>query len=162
VPNFRIKTDVIPGRFTTLWFEATEAGDYPLLCTEFCGKDHSNMLGHIKIVETEEEWHTWLDTQSKTPETAEAGQKLYQSKGCNACHTVDGSKLVGPSFKGLYGKSETTDHGNVTIDDAYITESILTPNANIVSGFTPAMPPYQGQLKQDQINALIAYIKTLK
>lgn len=161
VPNFRVKSDVIPGRYTTLWFEATEAGLFPLLCTEYCGKDHSNMLGMIKIVETEEEWHAWLEKQAVTPVTAEAGKALYASKGCNACHSVDGSRLVGPSFKGLYGREEQTDKGAVKVDDAYITESILNPMAKIVVSYPAAMPPYQGQLKQDQIDALIAYIKTL-
>jgi cytochrome c oxidase subunit II len=163
VPNFRIKSDVIPGRYTTVWFEATEAGTYPLLCTEYCGKDHSNMIAKITITETEEEFFKWLDEQAVTEVTPEAGQALYTSKGCNACHSVDGSRLVGPSFKGLWEREgKMADGTTVKADAAYITESILAPNAKVVEGYPPAMPSFQGQLKQDQIDALIAYIKTLK
>ncbi len=162
VPNFRIKSDVIPGRYTTLWFEATEAGEYPLFCTEYCGKDHSNMLGLIKIVDTEEEWHAWLETQTPKVVSAELGQQLFSSKGCIACHSLDGSRLVGPSFKGLYGRDESTDKGSVKVDDAYLIESILTPNVKVVAGYPAAMPPFQGQLNQVQLDSLVAYIKTLQ
>ena len=166
VPNFRIKSDVIPGRYTTLWFEATEAGVFPLLCTEYCGKDHSNMLGTIKIVETEEEWLTWLDKVGGKPKDMsdeDYGAQLYTSKGCNACHTVDGGPAVGPTWKGLYGSKHALEGGaDVVVDDDYITESIYQPAAKVVKGFAPAMPSYQGQLKQEQVDALIAYMKTLK
>ncbi len=162
VPNFRIKTDVIPGRYTTLWFEATEAGEYPLLCTEYCGTDHSNMLGKIKIVETEAEWLAWLDKSNTVVVSAESGKTLFETKGCTACHSVDGSAMTGPTFKGLWGRAEQTNKGPITVDADYITESILQPQAKLVNGYQPVMPPYQGQLKQDQINAIIEYIKTLK
>lgn len=163
VPNFRIKSDVIPGRYTTLWFEATEVGEYPLLCTEYCGTNHSNMLGKIKIVETEAEWLAWLDKMNTTTVDVPTGKKLFETKGCTACHSVDGSSgLAGPTFKGLWGRNEQTDKGAVTADADYITESILQPQAKVVNGYQPVMPPYQGQLKQDQINAIIEYIKTLK
>ena len=165
VPNFRIKTDVIPGRYTTLWFEATESGEFPLFCTEYCGTDHSNMLGIIKIVDTEKEWTDWLDANNQMPAgltPAQWGEQLYTSKGCLACHSTDGAAGAGPSFKGLYGKKEATNVGEVTVDDDYITESILAPGVKIVNGFGPVMPSFQGQLKPDQINAIIAYMKTLK
>lgn len=162
VPNFRIKTDVIPGRYTTLWFEATEAGEYPLLCTEYCGTDHSNMLGKIKIVDTEEEWKKWLDEKNTVVVSAESGKQLYESKGCQTCHSVDGAPAAGPTFKGLWGKTEQTNKGPVTVDADYITESILQPQAKVVNGFAPVMPSFQGQLKPDAINAIIEYMKTLK
>jgi cytochrome c oxidase subunit 2 len=162
VPNFRIKSDVIPGRYTTLWFEATEAGVFPLLCTEYCGKDHSNMLGKIKIVETEQEFTDWLEKQKVTVVNAESGKALFEQKGCTACHSVDGTKLVGPSMKGLWERTEKTSAGEVKVDAEYITESIWQPQAKIVEGYPPAMPPFQGQLNQDQINAIIEYIKVLK
>ena len=162
VPNFRIKSDVIPGRYTTLWFEATEAGEYPLLCTEYCGTNHSNMIGMIKIVETEAEWKAWLDAQDTVTVSPESGKKIFEEKGCTACHSVDGTRLIGPTMKGLWGRMESTNKGPVSVNEEYIAESILQPQAKIVDGYAPAMPPYQGQLKQEHIDALIEYMKTLK
>jgi cytochrome c oxidase subunit II len=165
VPNFRIKQDVLPNRYTIIWFEATEQGSYDIFCTEFCGKGHSEMLGKVKVV-SDREYTAWLDAGSKlgtglAPE--EYGAQLYKAKACITCHTVDGTKLVGPSFKGKFGMMEKfADGSTALIDENYIRESILQPKAKVVAGFDPVMPTYQGVLKDQQIDALVAYIKSLK
>jgi cytochrome c oxidase subunit 2 len=165
IPNFRVKMDVIPGRYTTLWFNSNREGLYPVLCTEYCGKDHSNMLAQIRVV-GKEEFRKWIDktqNESNSLPPVELGKKLYSSKGCNACHHVTDQRLVGPGFKGLYGKDEKlADGSTVKVDDAYMRESILNPGAKIVEGYPNVMTPYQGQLKEREIVGLIEYIKTLK
>ena len=165
IPNFRVKMDVIPGRYTTFWFNSNKEGTYPVLCTEYCGKDHSNMLAQVRVV-SKEEFRKWIEktqSESESLPPVELGKKLYSSKGCNACHKTDDTKLVGPGFKGLYGKDEKlADGSTVKVDDAYIRESILNPGAKIVEGYPNVMTPYQGQLKEREIVGLIEYIKTLK
>lgn len=164
VPNFRIKMDVLPNRYTVAWFEATHVGDYQIFCTEYCGKGHSEMLGKVKVV-SETEFNKWVESSSGMGEglsLEEFGAQLYKSKACITCHTLDGTKLVGPSFKGLFGREEAmTDGQRLVADENYIRESILDPRAHIVNGYDPVMPTYQGILKDRQIDALIAYIKTL-
>jgi cytochrome c oxidase subunit 2 len=169
VPNYRVKYDVIPGRYTTVWFEAPEPGEDQVFCTEYCGKDHSNMLAKVKVLPPAEfeKWVADVTPRCGTPprectSPAEYGKELYTKRACISCHSLDGSKLVGPSFKGLYGKSEQTSAGPVTVDDNYIRESILNPNAKIVTGFSPQMPTYQGQLKEPELAGIIEYLKTLK
>ena len=165
IPNFRVKMDAVPGRYTTLWFNANKEGLYPVLCTEYCGKDHSNMLAQVRVVK-KEEFRAWIEkTQAASNKLApvDLGEKLYSSKGCNACHSVDGTRLVGPSFKALYGKDEKlADGSTVKVDDAYMRESILNPAAKIVESYQNLMTPYQGKLKEREIVGLIEYIKTLK
>lgn len=164
VPAFRVKNDVLPSRYTTLWFEATEEGEYDLFCTEYCGRDHSGMIGRVHVV-SEEEFDTWLTEQGSAGEDLpleEYGEQLYEEQGCNACHSTDGSTLVGPSFQGLFGSEETlADGSTVQVDANYLRESILQPNAQIVQGFQPAMPPFS-HLKERQVSALIEYIKTVE
>ncbi|MEW6051536.1 MAG: cytochrome c oxidase subunit II [Candidatus Zixiibacteriota bacterium] len=165
VPNFRIKQDVLPNRYTITWFEATKAGTYDMFCTEFCGKGHSEMLGKVRVV-SDREYLAWQDANAQlgtglTPE--EYGAQLYKSKACFTCHSVDGTRLVGPSFKGRFGQREQmTDGAQLLVDENYIRESILQPKAKVVTGYDPVMPTYQGVLKDQQIDALIAYIKSLK
>lgn len=167
IPEFRVKQDVIPGTYTSLWFEATEAKEYTLLCTEYCGSAHSAMLAKV-VAHEPAAFQEWLDKagnegKGKTP--AEYGKDLFTKSNCNACHSLDGNRLVGPSFKGLFGRSEKLVGGaEAAVDEAYLRESILNPNAKVVDGFGPssAMPPYKGLLKDDQIDALIAFIKTVK
>jgi cytochrome c oxidase subunit 2 len=165
VPNFRIKMDVLPNRYTVAWFEATAVGDYQIFCTEYCGKGHSEMLAKVKVL-GEREFATWLESSAGMGEgmsLEEFGAQLYKSRACVTCHTLDGVKLVGPSFKGVFGREETmTDGKRFTVDENYIRESILDPRAHIVNGYDPVMPTYQGILKDRQIDALIAFIKTLK
>lgn len=165
VPNFRNKMDVLPGRTTTLWFEATELGEHRFYCTEYCGDAHWNMKGDIKVV-TEEEFYAWVEENSQEDTTTplpELGEKLFQSKACFTCHTTDGSPSVGPTLKGVFGHDvELADGKSVLADEEYLRESILQPGAKIVKGFAPAMPSYQGQLSERELNGLIEYIKTLE
>jgi cytochrome c oxidase subunit 2 len=164
IPAFRTKADVLPNRWHSLWFQATRTGVFPVVCTQYCGTNHSYMLTAVKVVEPEA-YQEWLATASdpgkgKTP--AEFGAILYQKRGCNACHSLDGTVAVGPSWKGVYGKPENTSAGSVMVDDAYLKESMLDPQAKIVAGFQPVMPTFQGVLSDREVVALIEYIKTLK
>ena len=131
-----------------------------MFCTEYCGTGHSDMLAKVRVVEPAE-FDAWLEKASMgggSPE--EVGKKLYTLRGCNACHTLDGVSAVGPTFKGLFGKEEElVDGTKVKVDENYIRESVLNPMTKVVKGFVPAMPTFQGQLNDDQLNALIAFIK---
>lgn len=165
IPAFRVKRDVIPGRYTSLWFEATEVGTFDLFCTEYCGTKHSDMITSV-VVHPSGEFQAWLEKASNFLETmspAEAGKVLYKRRGCAQCHSVDGTKMVGPTFQQLYGQTAELDTGDtITVDDNYIRESILEPQAKARAGYRKVMPTYQGQLKDEEINAIIEYIKTLK
>ncbi|PJZ71577.1 cytochrome c oxidase subunit II [Leptospira perolatii] len=168
VPAFRNKMDVVPGRRTTFTFKPTQKGDFTVFCTEYCGTSHSNMMATIRVVGSEEfqAWKTAEEEKLKaslsaTP--ADKGLALYNSKGCNSCHTVDGTPRVGPSFKGIYGsKKQFADGSAGSADDNYIQQSILVPNAKVVKGFPPVMPSFQGQLSNEDIQNIIEYFKTLK
>lgn len=164
VPSFRTKMDVLPGRFTTQWFEPTLTGEQQVFCTEYCGDGHSDMLAKI-VVHTPEDYAKWVEENQKEDTTTplpELGAKLYQTKACFTCHSTDGSIKVGPSFKGLFGKQEQTSAGTVEVNEDYIRESVLQPAAKVVQGYQPVMPTYQGQLSDREISGLIEYIKTLK
>jgi cytochrome c oxidase subunit 2 len=164
VPAFRIKMDVVPGRYSKAWFEATEPGEYDLFCAEYCGTGHSDMLAHV-VVHPAGEFETWLEKASNFLDTmspVEAGRKLFQVRGCQQCHSVDGSGKTGPSLLGVYGHEQLlTGGGSVVADENYIRESILEPQARVVAGFDPVMPTYQGRLSDDEIVAIIAYLKSL-
>lgn len=164
VPNFRVKMDVLPNRYTIAWFEATEPGTYDLFCTEYCGTGHSKMLGKVRVV-SETAYQAWVEENSSFGEgisLEELGAKLYQSKACVTCHSVDGSPLVGPTFKGVFGHSvKLSDGTSVKADENYLRESILKPQAKVVQGFQPVMPTYQSILKPREVDALIEYIKSL-
>lgn len=163
IPSFRIKQDVIPGRYTTLWFQADKLGDFHVFCTEYCGAAHSAMLATLKVV-TLEEYEAWLSQGNVQLSMAELGQQVYTGKGCAACHSVDGKVLIGPSFKGIFGKEELMDSGEkLVVDENYLRESILNPNAKNVKGFPKgAMPTFQGQLSENELAAVIQFIKELK
>ncbi len=168
IPAFRVKKDVIPGRYTTLWFEATRVGEFNIFCSEYCGDRHSAMAGVIKVLEPEMFEATLRDAgklEQKGGESgADFGGRIYSRRGCVACHTLDGTPATGPSWKGLYGKSQVLASGETIVaDDNYIKESILQPQAKIVAGYAGAnMPSYQGQLDDKQITALIEFIKQQK
>lgn len=163
VPDYRIKKDVLPNRYTTIWFQAEEPGESQVYCTEYCGTSHSGMLAKV-IVHSQEDFDTWLASavvpgQGQTPE--EYGKTLFTNKGCQACHSVDGSSGIGPSLQGLFGTEETlTDGSTVTVDENYIRESILNPGAKIVNGYDNVMS--QLDVSDAEITALIEYIKSLK
>ena len=164
IPAFRVKKDVVPGRYTRTWFEAEAPGTYPLLCTEYCGTGHSDMLSIVTVHESGL-FETWLEKASNLLDTmppAEAGEMLVRRKGCVQCHSLDGTGGIGPSFAELYGRTFATQDGaRVIADDNYIRESILEPMASIVAGYEPVMPTYAGKLKDREITAIIAYLKTL-
>lgn len=162
VPDFRTKKDVVPGRYTMVWFEAPEPGEHNIFCTEYCGDRHGYMYSKV-IVMPEAEFNAWIDEEAANAvEGALPGDKLFAMKGCAGCHSIDGTKGVGPSLKGLYGKMENLEGGEqVKADENYIRESILVPAAKIVAGYPPAMPSFQGQLSDEEVGNLIDYIKTL-
>lgn len=164
VPQFRIKMDVVPNRYSVTWFEATNSGTYDLFCTEFCGKGHSEMIGQVKVV-SEREYNEWVESSAGMGEgisLADYGAQLYKARACNTCHSIDGSAVVGPTFKGDFGKMRVLSTGeSVKIDENYVRESILTPQAKVAAGYDPVMPTYQGILKDRQIDALVAFIKSL-
>ena len=185
VPNFRVKQDVVPGTYTRLFFSATQLGAHKIYCTEYCGTSHSDMMGRVIVVQ-EDEFEQWLKT-GKLPATtntkfqygdveqpkmaasaiqkapADHGKELIASKGCVTCHSVDGTHKVGPTFKGAFGSHvEIADGGKVLVDEAYLRESIENSNVKVVKGYAPSMPLYKGTLSDQEVGALVAYIKTLK
>jgi cytochrome c oxidase subunit II len=166
VPSFRIKQDVIPGRYTALWFNANKLGEFNIFCTEYCGTSHSGMIATLKVV-SKEDYEKWLDEESKfgTLPIAQRGEKLFQVKACASCHSVaDTAVKVGPTLYKKFGMAKhATSAGDVAVDENYVRESILNPNAKIVQGFAPnIMPSFQGQLSEVEVTALIEYIKTLQ
>ncbi len=156
MPAFRIKKDAVPGMYTTEWFHATRTGDYHLFCAEYCGTNHSHMIGTVHVM-SPADFEQWLAAGARGDTMAQAGAKLYQRLGCSNCHNV-----VGPSLDGLYMKGVGLADGRVAIaDDAYLRESILDPGAKIVAGFPNLMPSFQGIVTEEGIMQLIAHIKSL-
>ncbi|MEZ0393102.1 MAG: cytochrome c oxidase subunit II [Pseudobdellovibrionaceae bacterium] len=163
IPSMRIKQDVIPGQYTTLSFNSEKIGDFQIFCTEYCGTTHSGMLAKMKVV-PQADYEKWIQENEEGLTLAQKGQKYYTDKGCVACHSLDGSPKVGPTWKGIFGhEHEMDDGGKVKADENYLRESILNPNAKVVKGFAKGvMPTFQGQLSEDQVNALIEFMKSLK
>jgi cytochrome c oxidase subunit 2 len=160
VPAFRMKMDAVPGRTTTMFFEASKPGTYQLFCAEYCGMSHSRMIGTVTAMEPLA-FQTWLAGGKATGSMAELGAKVFTDLGCATCH-VDSSQGRGPSLRGLFGSQVTLATGEkVTVDEAYIRESILNPTAKLVAGFPPLMPTFQGVVSEEQIAQLTAYIKSL-
>jgi len=164
VPQFRIKQDVVPGRYNKIWFEATQTGTFDLLCAEYCGTGHSDMHSLV-VVHEPGEFQQWLENASNylaTLPPAEAGAMLFQKRGCNQCHSVDGSANIGPTLQGIFGHEQTLRGGEtVVVDENFIRESILDPARNVAAGFDNVMPTYQGRLKEEEIDFIIEYIKSL-
>jgi cytochrome c oxidase subunit 2 len=164
IPAFRVKMDVVPGRYTTTWFRAVAPGEYELLCAEFCGTGHSDMVTKVVVHKTGE-FEPWLKQAGdfiKSLPPAQAGRKVYELRGCKQCHSVDGSVVTGPSFKGLYGETARfTDGTSAVVDDNFIREKILDPQAKIREGFPGVMPRIKGITSQE-ITVLIEFIKSLK
>ncbi|HYH09939.1 MAG TPA: cytochrome c oxidase subunit II [Thermoanaerobaculia bacterium] len=158
-PYFRVKADVLPNRFRTMWFEATKVGRYHIFCAEYCGTLHSGMIGWVEVMEPTE-YQRWLAGGSEGS-LASQGEKLFEKYACNTCHTSTAGAR-GPVLAGIYGKNRPLADGSVvTADDNYIRESILNPQAKIAAGFQPIMPTFQGQVNDDDLIRLLAYVKTL-
>jgi cytochrome c oxidase subunit II len=165
IPEFRVKMDAVPGRYTDLWFRATKEGTFPIYCAEYCGTGHSDMLTRV-VVHTPEGFAAWVAEEIKRVESmplVDLGALTFNQSGCSTCHSIDGSAKVGPSFLGVFGRQEKiTNFGNIEVDENYIRESILEPQSKIVEGFPPSMPTFKGQLSDRRISGLVEYLKTLK
>ncbi len=165
IPSMKIKQDVVPGRYSALGFKAEKLGEFYVFCTEFCGTAHSAMMAKLKVV-SQADYEKWLQETDEGLSMAQLGAKYYNEKGCVACHSLDGSKRVGPSWKGLFGMKDHEMEGGEKLiaDENYIRTSILNSQDKIVKGYGPrsAMPAYQGQLNEKEVAALIEYIKELK
>jgi cytochrome c oxidase subunit 2 len=160
VPGFRIKNDVLPGRYSHCWFEASKPGEFHLFCAEYCGTNHSRMTGSV-IVMPPAEFEEWLAGGSgETP--IEAGRRLFGELGCKNCHRSADGPARCPGLEGIFGRStRLKDSSTVTADETYLRESILRPGAKVVVGFEPIMPSFDGQLQEEQLIELIAYLKSL-
>jgi cytochrome c oxidase subunit 2 len=160
IPAFRVKREAIPGRYTTVWFEATTPGTYHLFCTQYCGTDHSHMIGDI-VVMTPEDYKKWLQSSTSGASLAQNGERLFASLSCAACHNTR-PDARGPNLANVYGAKLTLANGQATLaDEAYIREAILNPSQHNIEGYAPIMPTYQGQISEDGVFALVEYIKSL-
>jgi cytochrome c oxidase subunit 2 len=163
VPAFRVKQDVVPGRYTQTWFRATRVGSYHLFCAEYCGTQHSGMIGRVVVMKPDD-YQAWLAGEGGAVSgqtLAQAGEKLFTERACASCHLESGQG-PGPSLVDLAGSTvHLKDGGTVVADDTYLRESILNPAAKIVAGYQPVMPTFQGQLGEEQLVQLLAYIKSL-
>ncbi len=161
VPAFRVKADVLPGRYTSVWFQPTKPGRYHLFCAEYCGTRHSGMVGQVVVMDPSE-YQTWLSGGAPEGSLASAGAKLFADLACNTCHRPD-AQGRGPVLEGLFGKTVTLQNGEMlVVDEAYVRESILMPSAKIASGFQPIMPTFQGLVTEEQLLELIEYVKSLQ
>jgi len=166
IPAFRIKEDAVPGRETYLWFLPDEVGSYDLFCSEYCGTDHSAMITKV-VVMSEPDFAAWYSGGSEHARGKSLdGATLVKTKGCTACHSLDGTAKIGPTLKGIFGRNELVvtagkEH-TIVVSHEYIERSILEPQADIVKGFPPIMPSQKGILTDQEIDAIIAYLKTLK
>jgi cytochrome c oxidase subunit II len=170
VPAFRVKRDVLPSRYSEMWFQATKTGTFHLFCTEYCGTEHSKMIGSVHVMEPGA-YQAWLEGKGIGPGSgtgmvagaspAEAGKQLFTQLGCETCHKPSSSGL-GPSLVGVYGTQQPLEGGQrVVADDTYLRESILNPRAKLVAGYQPVMPVFQGQISEDNVVQLITYIRSL-
>jgi cytochrome c oxidase subunit II len=163
VPAFRIKQDAVPGRYTSIWFRATKPGVYHLFCAEYCGAEHSKMIGSVIVMEPRD-YENWLAGGAAGKSMVASGADLFQSLACVTCHRAGatGRLARGPALEGVYGSQvKLADGSTVLADDNYIRESILNPTAKIVAGWDPVMPTFQGQLTEEQLSQLIAYVHSL-
>jgi cytochrome c oxidase subunit 2 len=160
IPDFRIKREVIPGRYSTVWFNATEAGTYHLFCTQYCGTAHSAMIGQI-VAMTPEDYQKWTQQSTSGTSLAQNGERLFASMGCNACHSGNAAAR-GPNLSGVYNsKLQLTNGSQVLVNDAYLRDAILNPSQHVTAGYSPIMPTYQGQISEEGLIDLVEYIKNL-
>jgi cytochrome c oxidase subunit 2 len=159
VPAFRLKQDVVPGRYTSLWFEATQLGDFHLFCSEYCGTEHAAMLGRVVVMEPAA-FARWLVAGPEVPGLAQQGFALFREHGCSGCHAA-GSTVHAPLLDGILGRTVHLQDGrSVVADENYVRDSILVPGKDVVAGYAPVMPSFAGQLDEEQIEALIAYLRS--
>jgi len=162
VPAMRVKQDVLPGRYVTFWFKPVRTGKYPIYCAEYCGIEHSNMIGQVRVL-TDEEYRNWLNDAARARPLASVGREAAVKHACLSCHTVDGQKHLGPTWSGLYGSDVTLANGDhVLANAAYLTESMMDPASRIVAGYSPIMPTYLGSLDPAETAAIVEYIRSLQ
>ena len=160
VPSFRLKKDVLPGRYTSFWFQATETGTYHLFCTEFCGTNHSEMIGWVYVM-SPHDYNAWLASNENSEPMWQQGEAIFNHYTCNYCHVPDGTGR-GPSLVGIFGKPEKLASGEMrVVDENLIHQALTEPNSVPLAGFAPIMPTFKGQFTEDQILQLIAYVKSL-
>jgi cytochrome c oxidase subunit 2 len=161
IPDFRIKREVIPGRYSTVWFEATTPGTYHIFCTQYCGTNHSAMIGEVTVL-SPEDYEKWTQESTSGASLAQNGERLFASMGCNACHSGSAAAR-GPNLAGVYGsKLQLTNGSQVVVNDAYLRDAILNPSQHITAGYAPIMPTYQGQVSEDGLIDLVEYIKNMQ
>ncbi len=160
VPAFRMKMDVLPGRYSSVWFEATKTGEFHLFCAEYCGTEHSRMIGKVVALEPAD-YEAWLESGVRGETMAEAGERLFQQYACHTCHSADSGNR-GPALDGIYGEAAALQNGATVVrDDGYLRESIVNPNAKMITGYKPLMPTFASQIDEEGILELIAYMKSL-
>lgn len=161
IPDFRVKREVIPGRYSTVWFEATTPGDYHLFCTQYCGTLHSGMVGQITAL-SPEDYEKWTRESTSGMSLAQNGERLFSSLGCISCHSGNAAAR-GPNLAGVYGsRIQMADGSQALVNDAYLRDTILNPSQHVVAGYAPIMPTYQGQVSEDGLIDLVEYIKNLQ
>jgi cytochrome c oxidase subunit II len=160
IPAFRVKREAIPGRYSTMWFEANQVGTYHLFCTQYCGTNHSQMIGDV-VVMTPDDFKQWLAGSTSGNSLAQNGERLFSSLSCTACHNTR-PDARGPNLAGVYGSHLTLTSGQtITVDDEYLRSAILNPSQHITQGYAPIMPTYQGQISEDGVIALVEYLRNL-
>jgi cytochrome c oxidase subunit II len=160
-PSFRTKADAVPGRYSSVWFDATKVGVYDIFCAEYCGTRHSGMIGKVHVMEPAD-YQAWLSGGGGGGTLAQRGERLFSELACNTCHIGDGSGR-GPSLHNKFGTQEQLVNGSVVhIDESYVRESILRPQMKVVAGFQPLMPTFQGLVNEESVMALIEYVKSLQ
>jgi cytochrome c oxidase subunit II len=161
IPDFRVKREVIPGRYSTVWFQATTPGTYHIFCTQYCGTNHSAMIGEVTVL-SPEDYEKWTQESTSGMSLAQNGERLFASMGCNACHSGSAAAR-GPNLAGVYGsKLQLTNGSEVIVNDAYLRDAILNPSQHITAGYAPIMPTYQGQVSEDGLIDLVEYIKNMQ
>src|SRR5580698_6738175 len=161
IPDFRVKREVIPGRYSTVWFEATTPGTYHIFCTQYCGTNHSAMIGEVTVL-SPPDYEKWTEESTSGMSLAQNGERLFASMGCNACHSGSATAR-GPNLAGVYGSRLKLANGSeVLVNEAYLRDAILNPSQHITAGYTPIMPTYQGQISEDGLIDLVEYIKGLQ
>ncbi len=164
IPAFRVKEDVVPGVNNKMWFRAGVLGEYDILCAEYCGDRHSYMLSKVEVL-SQDDYDAWYNAEDSSANDAEAGLKILQANGCIACHSLDGTRIVGPTFKGLWNSTKTVTTGvvtrQVTADETYIRESIYDPSKDIVESYPKVMISYKDAISEDQLKKINAYLKSI-